>query len=229
MVDGYIEPLRAAIQSLTDRVTALEAMTTPAALAAASDKAAKMRADNLSKMPGQILNPARMPAAPGLPIAPYDPEVQGADPDTDEAIASEVKFREDRRRRPLDAVADTDAATIRGKMSAIEAMNKEIDVLKQRTSANRRAPPGPVVAGSQADQVKDKQDQIKALESNMEITPAARAVQIGRLNREINEIQLRTPPAPVIDPLPPKPAPQPIAGGFTQASAAPKPPIPPAA
>jgi len=56
---------------------------------------------------------------------------------------------------------------------------------------------------SPADQIKAKRAEIAALESNMDLTPAARAVQIGRLNREINDLQSPPPPKPVIPPPPP--------------------------
>jgi hypothetical protein len=100
MVDGYIEPLRSAIQSLSDRVAALEAMTTPAALAEATAKADKARAENISKNPGQMLHPARLPITPGLPIAPYNPEAQGVDDATEAAMAVEAEARDKSRKPP---------------------------------------------------------------------------------------------------------------------------------
>lgn len=55
----------------------------------------------------QTLNPARMPAAPGLPIAPYDPAVHQDDA-TDAAIASEADNRINGTIRP-DDIGNEDA------------------------------------------------------------------------------------------------------------------------
>lgn len=43
--------------------------------------------------PAQTLNPARMPAVPGMPIANYDP-LQHQDDETDQAMAAEAQARD---------------------------------------------------------------------------------------------------------------------------------------
>jgi hypothetical protein len=171
MVDGYIEPLRQAITALADRVTALENLSKPEDRTAATAKIAEAKAENLKKNPAQTLHASRLPITPGLPIASYNPEVQGVDPATEAAMEAEAKLHADMRAGRVPAT------------------------------------------GSQAEQIKAKRAEIAALEANMDITPAARAVQIGRLNREINALQASppklvvppppSPPKPVVPPPPP--------------------------
>lgn len=64
------------------------------------------QAKALEAAPAQTLHPSRMPAAPGLPIAPYDP-VQHQDDATDAAIAAE---NDARQRNPAYEKADADIA-----------------------------------------------------------------------------------------------------------------------
>lgn len=107
MVDGYIEPLQRQITALADRVAALENLSTPEDRAAATAKAAEAAAAHLKENPGQTIAASRLPLAPGLPIAPYDPDTQGVDQATEDAMAAETDARE-KRRKPAAPIKITD-------------------------------------------------------------------------------------------------------------------------
>lgn len=111
MVDGYIDPLRAQITALADRVTALENMTKPEERTAATAKAAEAQAKHLKDHPGQTIAASRLPITPGLPIAPYDPDTQGVDQATEDAMAAEADARE-KRRKPAAPMKVTDGPKV---------------------------------------------------------------------------------------------------------------------
>lgn len=84
-MDGIIGPIE-------DRLRRIEQHLFGPAMSMVADSAQKHLDENppdrVEVAPAQTLHPARMPATPGLPIAPYDPNVH-QDDETDAAIAAE--------------------------------------------------------------------------------------------------------------------------------------------